>query len=155
MVGTAMAMGALLLMAGPSKIMTMHQSNNVDGMVVVSSTTSPRSEIEACYVAVGKFNGLSCKDSKGWCAGPGEAWSERGDRKQFETCYVSNNRPPYDRCWSHSHSYQEEYVTLSKRCDPAGYNDGDQKYDKDGVWHVSTPFADGSCGLPCLYFKKK
>ena len=72
MVGTAMAMGALLLMAGPSKIMTMHQSNNVDGMVVVSSTTSPRSEIEACYVAVGNLMDWVVKTARGGVRDPGK-----------------------------------------------------------------------------------
>ena len=67
MVGTAMAMGALVLwMASPAKRMTRNTTSNVDGMVVVSSTTSHLSgEIEACYVAAGTFHGLSCKDSKG------------------------------------------------------------------------------------------
>ena len=37
MVGTAVAVGVLLVMAGLSKMTTMNKSSNVDGMVIVSS----------------------------------------------------------------------------------------------------------------------
>ena len=46
MVGTAMAMGALLLMAGPSKMTTMNSSSsNVDGKIVVSSNPPPTEQM--------------------------------------------------------------------------------------------------------------
>ena len=188
MVGTAMAMGTLLLMAGHSKMMTRNSSRNVDGMVVVSSTATQDSS--DCAPATGTFSGLSCKDSNGYCAGPHGLWEEPGVAKalnHFETCFVSNNPPPNDRCWSRSHgdggdifyvktdvidhnyimnNYQVDTVAPKQvrfiqpedgtgfyRCDPVGYFDGDSGYDQDGVWHVSTPLSDGSCGNPCREFK--
>ena len=57
MVGTTV--GALLLMAGHSK-MTMNKTSNVDGMVVVSSKTT---DDHPCAPATGTFSGLSCKNS--------------------------------------------------------------------------------------------
>ena len=190
MVGTAV--GALLLMAGPTKMTTMHNSSNVDSMVVVSSATCRLSDIASCLVppAGEAFSGLSCKNKFGYCAGPHGLWKEPGVAKamnHFETCFVSNNPPPNNLCWSRSyddggdifyvktdvidHNYimnnyqvdtvapkqvrfiQPEDGTGFYRCDPVGYFDGDSGYDQDGVWHVSTPLSDGSCGNPCREFK--
>ena len=76
---------------------------------------------------------------------------------QYEPCYVSNNPSPNDRCWSRSHSVTIAWDTFHdkyyERCDPVGYFDGDDGYDKLGVWHVQTPLSDGSCGNPCREFK--
>ena len=145
MVGTTV--GALLLMAGHSKMTTMNKTSNVDGMVVVSSTVK-------CTPATGTFSGLSCKNNKSFCAGPGGSFSQRGNRKDFETCYVSNNPSPNDRCWSHSHTVCAGLGChlYYDRCDPLGYNDGDKGYDEYGIWHVSAPHSDGSCGYPCREF---
>ena len=178
MVGTVVAVGALLLMAGPSTMTTMNnKSNTVDDMVVVSS--NPPTTV--CAPATGTFSGLSCKkqaDGGVWniCAFPGDKWryynwDEKNaenlgihyDMHHFETCYVSNNQPPNDRCWSRAHTVtscvDNPQVpagicnTSYRRCDPVGYNDGDEDYDKDGFWHVQTPLPDGSCGNPCREFK--
>ena len=164
MVGTTV--GALLLMAGPSKMGTMNKSSNVDGMVVVSSWHLGTD----CAPATGTFSGLSCKDMAGYCAGPHGVWEEPGVAKHirhFETCYVSNNAPPNDRCWSRSHTYTVPWVhsslphqrrVLTKgdlpsyRCNPDGYIDGNSGYKEWGIWHVSVPFSDGSCGNPCQKF---
>ena len=161
MVGTTVAVGALLVMAGPLKMTTMNKSRNVDGMIVVSSATSHLSESEACYVAEGTFSGLSCKNSKGLCAGPGDSWGGFAYMHHYETCYVSNNPYPNDRCWSRSHTVSSCYSGMGahicdyfyNRCDPDGYFDGDNGYKRDGIWHVSTPLSDGSCGNPCQEFK--
>merc|ERR1712028_253621 len=119
--------------------------------------------------ATGTFRGLSCKDSDGWCAGTGEAFGKHSAMNEYETCYVSSNDPPNDRCWSRSDTVEdcpgcyyfchEEY----ERCDPVGYFDNDRGYFNDdetpdgynkyGVWHVSAPLSDGSCGNPCKEFK--
>ena len=157
MVGTAVAVGTLLLMAGPSKRTTRNTSSHVDGMVVVSSAT----EYNACYdsPATVTFSGLSCKDSKGYCAGPHGLWEEPGVAKamhDYETRYVSQN----GYCWSRSVTLHVCYgakilqncETVYDRCDPVGYFDGDNGYNDFGFWHVSTPLSDGSCGDPCREF---
>jgi len=216
MMGTA-AVGVLLLMlTGPSKMMMRtNSSRNVDTMVVVSSAATQekkgyyRIDVTDCAPATGTFSGLSCKDSDGWCAGTGEAFGKHSAMNDYETCYVSNNDPPNDRCWSRSNTVDvctlygvfdalcdtsncetcyvsnndppndrcwsrsdtvedcpgcyyfchEEY----ERCDPVGYFDNDRGYKNDdetpdgynkyGVWHVSAPLSDGSCGNPCKEFK--
>ena len=154
MVGTTTVGALLFLMAGPSMMMTMNSPNNIDGMVVVSSSANPFHT--DCAPATGTFSGLSCKDSNGYCAGPGRSWGGYAKIDDFETCYVSNNDPPNDRCWSRSHSVTKrfEYIPYTEylRCDPDGYNDGNTGYDKEGIWHVQTPLADGSCGNPCRKF---
>ena len=149
MVGTTV--GALLLMAGHSK-MTMNKTSNVDGMVVVSSKTT---DDHPCAPATGTFSGKSCKDRYGWCAGPGESFGGYAKIDDFETCYVSQN----GYCWSHSHPVTEcaesMYVlctTVYQRCDPVGYYDGDSGYAREGFWHVSAPKLDGSCGNRCEEF---
>ena len=150
MVGTAVAVSALLLMAGPSKMMTMNnKSSNIDGMVVVSSATSRLSNDEdPCVVATGTFSGLSCKDSQGHCAGPGESFRTHLAMNHYETCYVSQN----GYCWSRSHTFTICELTSYPRCDPKGYNDGNKHYDEKGIWHVLAPYLDGSCGNPCKEF---
>ena len=151
MVGTAVAVGALLLMAGHSKMTTMNNksSNVVDGMVVVSSATSHLSDNEdPCVIATGTFSGLSCKDSKGYCAGPGGSFETYSAMNHYETCYVSQN----GYCWSRSHRFTICGNTAYDRCDPKGYNDGNKHYDEGGIWHVSAPQSDGSCGNPCREF---
>ena len=165
MVGTAVAVGVLLLMAGPSSKMmtTMNKSRNVDGMVVASGATQASTDAEditPCLVPpYGEaFNGLSCKNEDGFCAGGGESFGEHSAMDNYETCYVSYNSPPY-RCWSHSHRVKKCDFSIgvcfpeSDRCDPVGYFDGDDGYDIFGVWHVSAPLSDGSCGNPCREFK--
>ena len=149
----------MLLMAGPSRMTTINSPNTIDGMVVVSSTVMQASDDTPCLVppAGAAFSGLSCKNSHGYCAGPGGSFGEGVHMHQYETCYVSNNSPPNDRCWSRSHIltvYDSEgfIVTSYPRCDPDGYNDGEKGYDKDGIWHVQTPLPDGSCGNPCREF---
>ena len=158
MVATAVAVGTLLLLAGPSK-MTRNSASHVDGMVVVSSRPGIcriTSDGGPCYVAEGTFSGLSCKNKHGYCAGPGGSFGGgHAARTDFETCYVSNNPPPNNRCWSRSHcviTCSTYYVGSFVRCDPVGYFDGDSGYKRDGIWHVSTPFPDGSCGNPCREF---
>ena len=158
MVGATIS-ALVLMMAGPLT-MPLNGSSNVDTMVVVSSTATQEkgSDITKCAPATGKFSGLSCKDSDGNCAGPGSSFGEHPGNDFFETCYVSNNSPPNDRCWSCSHTvslcalwvFCDDY---HERCDPVGYLDGDIDYNKDGVWHVSAPLSDGSCGNPCQEFK--
>ena len=79
LVVTAVAVGVLLLRAGPSKMMTMNKSRNIDGMVVDSCNASKCKDAEddtPCLVPpYGEaFSGLSCKDSDGFCAGGGEAF---------------------------------------------------------------------------------
>ena len=152
MVGTAV--GALLLMAGPSKMTTLNKSSNVDGMVIVSSLAT------RCTPATDTFSGLSCKNEDGYCAGPGGSFSLNATNamSHFDTCYVSNNDPPNDRCWSHSHTvrncdlWSEHCYLSADRCDPDGYFDGDDSYVFFGIWHVQTPLSDGSCGNPCREF---
>ena len=76
-------------------------------------------------------------------------WEEPGVAKvlnQFETCFVSNNPPPKNRCWSRSHGdggdifyiktddIDHNYIMHNRehiftRCDPMGYNDGATGYD--------------------------
>ena len=160
LVVTAAAVGILLVLAGPSKMMTMNKSRNIDGMVVDSCNASKCKDAEddtPCLVPpYGEaFSGLSCKDSDGFCAGGGEAFREHSAMDHYETCYVSQN----GYCWSRSHTatscvYIGGYIcfTDSERCDPVGYFDGDDGYDKFGVWHVSAPPSDGSCGNPCQEF---
>ena len=177
MVGTIVAVGALLLMAGPSKMTTMNKTSNVDGMVVVSSarfgdvdecrpkTGTSHDDIDPCVPQTGTFSGLSCKHGMDWCHWCSDGkWRTMGwwsvpipDMDDFETCYVSQN----GYCWSHSHAISvcRESVfggckTYYKRCDPVGYFDGDDGYNKDGFWHVATPLPDGSCGNPCQEFEK-
>ena len=144
--------GVLLLMAGPSMMTMNTRSRNVDGMVVVSSATSRLSD-EQCAPATGTFSGLSCQGSDGWCAGAGESFREYPAMLYFETCYVSQN----GYCWSHSHEVDGNLGTLFidyyTRCDPDGYIDGRYDYKSYGIWHISAPLSDGSCGNPCQEFK--
>ena len=147
-------------MAGPLK-MPRNSSSHVDTMVIVSSAATHRTDITKCALATGPFSGLSCKDAFGYCAGPGQSFGEHAAMDHYETCYVSNNDPPNDRCWSRSHKVKncKKYSGVkvcfadSERCDPVGYFDGDDGYDIFGVWHVQTPLPDGSCGNPCREFK--
>ena len=164
LVVTAVAVGVLLLMTGPSKMMMNIRSRNVVDMVVASGATQVSKDAEdtPCLAPpYGEaFSGYSCKDKDGFCAGGGEAFGLHLAMDHFETCYVSNNDPPNDRCWSHSHTvtincvYIPEFIceTSYDRCDPVGYFDGEYGYDKFGVWHVSAPRSDGSCGNPCQEF---
>merc|ERR1711865_1254813 len=168
MMGTA-AVGVLLLMrTGPLKMTLTNSSRNVDTMVVVSSAATHekkgyyRIDVTDCAPATGTFSGLSCKDSDGWCAGTGEAFGKHSAMNEYETCYVSNNDPPNDRCWSRSDTVEDcpgcYYFCHeeNERCDPVGYFDNDRGYFNDdetpdgynkyGVWHVSAPLSDGSCG---------
>ena len=131
---------------------TMNKSRNVDGMVVVSS--DPLST--ECTIATGTFSGLSCKTSYEYndCAGPGESFGTYPAMKHYETCYVSRN----GYCWSRSHIFHICYSPTNckffyQRCDPKGYRDGDDGYNKYGFWHVTAPPSDGSCGDPCREFE--
>ena len=152
MVGTAV--GALLLMAGPSKMTTLNKSSNVDGMVVVSSTAKSKYYAPCHVPPYGEaFSGLSCKDSRGYCAGPGESFEYHPANDVFETCYVSQN----GYCWSRSYNKAIDCgyrgcETVHYRCDPNGYSDGYNGYDQTGFWHVSASPSDGSCGNPCREF---
>ena len=164
MVGTAV--GALLLMAGPSKMMTtMNKSSNVDGMVVVSSTETSNDDFHECHVPPYEeaFSGLSCKNGgdtrlqnkDGYCAGGGESFGAHPAMMHYETCYVSQN----GYCWSRSYKKTiscNGWLNLCTygyyRCDPQGYSDGSDGYEKDGFWHVTAPRSDGSCGRPCRKF---
>ena len=157
MVGTAVAVGVLLVMAGPSKMTTMNKSSNVDGMVVVSSEPEPLSHCYSttCHVPpYGEaFSGLSCKDSDGFCAGPGESFRKHPAMNHYETCYISRN----GYCWSRAHQGCFCHGTQGchgyfDRCDPVGYFDGDDGYEREGFWHVSAPRYDGFCGNPCREF---
>ena len=160
LVVTAIAVGVLLLMAGPSKMTMNIHSRNIDGMVVASGATQASKDAEdtPCLVPLygEAFSGLSCKDSDGFCARGGESFGEHSAMDHFETCYVS----PNGYCWSRSHTatscvYIGGYICFAdyERCDPVGYFEGDDGYDKFGVWHVSAPRSDGSCGHPCREFK--
>ena len=161
LVGTAVAVGVLLLLTGPSSKMmtTINTSRNVvDGMVVSSTATQAGNDhVTRCRVAKGTFSGLSCKGSvdtstyigsNGYCAGPGESFGEHSAMTSFETCYVTitglDSVPTLHYCWSHSHraknwSWDNKHFNLSYyRCDPF-----------DDHTHISAPLADGSCGNPC------
>ena len=168
LVGTAV--GALLLLAGPSKATTRNTSRNVvDGLVVDSSTATWPGNVHSkrCRVAEGTFSGVSCKGSvdtssyigsTGYCAGPGESFGDHPVMtSDFETCYVTitglDSVPTLHYCWSHSHrvknwSWDNKHFSVSHyRCDPKGYFD-DIVYNPRHT-HISVPLADGSCGNPC------
>ena len=158
-VGTAVvAVGALLLLlAGPSKMLTTMNASSCWNCV------SPDPPPAECTPATGRFYSLSCKSSDGYhnvCVRDGHGWDRIPlNWQRFQTCYVSNNAPPNDRCWSRSHTVTSCGITLGlcttsyQRCDPVGYLDGDQNYNKDGVWHVQRPLPDGTCGNPCQEFR--
>ena len=88
MVVTEIPVGVLLLMTGPSKIMLNIRTRNVDGISVVSSYP-PTTE---CAPATGTFSGLSCKDSYGFCAGPGSSFGAR--TMILPTIDVGHDRTP-------------------------------------------------------------
>ena len=171
LVGTAV--GALLLLAGPSKMMTtMNKSRNADGMMVASKIglcSLAEVEEEPCRVAEGTFSGVSCKGSvdtssyigsTGYCAGPGGPFAETHESLIFfETCYKTDvpNLPfvaPNGRCWTASHrvktwSWDDKQFSLSAyTCDP-DFDGSTDIYKKKGIWHISAPLSDGSCGYPC------
>ena len=164
LVGTAV--GALLLLAGPSKMMTTRNTSRnvvVDGMVVSSTATQADTiHFKRCRVPPvdETFNGYSCRDSTGYCAGPGGPFAETHESLIFfETCYKTDvpNLPfvaPNGRCWTASHrvktwSWDDKQFSLSAyTCDP-DFDGSTDIYKKKGIWHISAPLSDGSCGYPC------
>ena len=128
MVGTAMAVGALVLrMAGPAKMVTtMHKTRNVDGMVVASGATQAGSHPRVTAGGAGIFT------------------EEYDPRQAF--CFADTDNPG-KYCW-----YPTDNLPIGNwaRIDGRGYGDCGSKCEatQDGTECVPAPLDATFLGRP-------